>query len=62
MELTAAAGDRLSAYLGSLTSLAGDRRTATLLGEAARGIIAGERLCCARIAAFPPCAGRKRAR
>jgi hypothetical protein len=57
MELTAAEGDLFSTYLGRFTSLAGDRRTATLLGEAVRGIIAAESLCCARIAAFSPCAG-----
>ncbi len=62
MEVTAAEGDVLSAYLGRFTSLAGDRRTATLLGETVRGIIAAESLCCARIAAFSPCAGRQQAR
>ena len=57
MELTAAESDLFRAYLGDFTGLAGDRRTATLLGETVRGIIGAESLCCARIAAFSPCAG-----
>lgn len=62
MELTAAAADVLSGYLGSFTALAGDRRTAWLLGETVRGIIGSESLCCSRIAAFSPWAGGGQAR
>jgi hypothetical protein len=54
MELTAAETDVLSGYLGHFTTLAGDRRTAWLLGETVRGIIGSESLCCSRIAAFSP--------
>jgi hypothetical protein len=57
MELNAHEGDLFAAYLASFTSLAGDRRTAALLGETVRGIIASESLCCSRIAAFSPWAG-----
>ena len=54
MELTATETDLFSTYLTSFTSLTGDRRTAHLLGETVRGIIASESLCCSRIAAFSP--------
>ena len=57
MELTAAEQDLFGAYLATFDRLTGDRRTRTLLGETVRGIIGAESLCCARIAAFSPCAG-----
>ena len=62
MELTAAETDVLSGYLDGFTALAGDRRTARLLGETVRGIIGGESLRCSRIAAFSPRAGGDAAR
>ncbi len=62
MELTAAETDVLSGYLSRFTALAGDRRTGWLLGEAVRGIIGSESLCCSRIAAFSPWAGGGQAR
>jgi hypothetical protein len=62
MELNATEGDLFAAYLRSFTPLAGDRRTAHLLGETVRGIIASESLCCARIAAFSPRPRRRAAR
>jgi len=62
MELTAAETDVLGGYLDSFTALAGDRRTAWLLGETVRGIIGSESLCCSRIAAFSPWAGGGQAR
>jgi hypothetical protein len=52
----------LDAYLTPFSDLAGDRRTARLIGETVRGIIGSESLCCSRIAAFPPRAGRHAAR
>ena len=58
MELRAAEQDGLTRYLASFTGLAGDRRTAWLLGETVRGIIGSESLLCSRIAAFSPWAGR----
>lgn len=58
MELRSAEADLLAAYLMPFTDLAGDRRTARLLGETVRGIIGSESLCCARIAAFSPRARR----
>ena len=61
MELTAAETDVLSGYLGSFTTLAGDRRTAWLVAETVRGIIGSESLCCSRIAAFSPWAGGEQA-
>jgi hypothetical protein len=54
MELNRTETDLFATYLTSFTSLAGDRRTAHLLGETVRGIIASESLCCSRIAAFSP--------
>jgi hypothetical protein len=54
MELTAAEIDLFAAYLTDFTTLAGDRRTAHLLGATVQGIIASESLCCSRIAAFSP--------
>ena len=62
MEVTAGEADVLSGYLGSFAALAGDRRTAWLLGETVRGIIGSESLCCSRIAAFSPWAGGEQAR
>jgi hypothetical protein len=50
------------AYLAPFTALAGDQRTARLIGETVRGIIGSESLCCSRIAAFPPRARRHAAR
>ena len=54
MDLTTAETDLFATYLASFTPLAGDRRTARLLSETVRGIIASESLCCSRIAAFSP--------
>jgi hypothetical protein len=62
MELNPAENDLFAAYLSRFTPLAGDRRTACLLGETVRGIIAGESLCCSRIAAFSPYSRRIAAR
>jgi hypothetical protein len=58
MDLTPADADLLTAYLARFTALAGDARTRRLLAETVRGIIGAESLCCARIAAFSPGAGR----
>ena len=55
MELSIAEDDLFADYLGSFASLAGDRRTRTLVGETVWGIIGAESLCCSRIAAFSPC-------
>ena len=60
MDLTLREGDLFAAYLEPFLALAGDRRTARLLGGVVRGIIGGESLVCARIAAFSPPAGRDR--
>jgi hypothetical protein len=62
MELNAAETALFAAYLSGFTSLAGDRRTAHLLGETVRGIVASESLCCSRIAAFSPWPRRLAAR
>ncbi len=62
MELNPAENDLFASYLSSFTPLAGDRRTACLLGETVRGIIASESLCCSKIAAFSPWAGGVAAR
>lgn len=62
MELSAAEADLFAAYLADFTALAGDRRTARLLGDTVRGIIASESLCCSRIAAFSPRSRRIAAR
>ena len=61
MELTSGEGELLEAYLRDFTSSAGDRRTGRRLGATVRGSIGAESLCCSRIAAFSPCAGRQRA-
>jgi hypothetical protein len=58
MELTPATDELFAAYLAPFLAVAGDRRTAALLGATVRGIVASESLICARIAAFSPCAGR----
>ncbi|MDP9369845.1 MAG: hypothetical protein M3Q03_16505 [Chloroflexota bacterium] len=50
--------DLLARYLGPFTALAGDRRSARLLGETIRGISSSESLLCSRIAASSPWAGR----
>jgi hypothetical protein len=57
MDLTPHGQELLEAYLPCFTSLAGDRRTATLLGETIRSILASESLLCCRIVAFSPSAG-----
>ncbi len=62
MQLTSAETDLFTAYLSDFTALAGDRRTARLLGETIRGIIGSESLCCSRIAAFSPRSRRQSAR
>jgi hypothetical protein len=54
MELTPDAVDLFEAYLAPFLAVAGDRRTAALLGATVRGIIASESLICSRIAAFSP--------
>ena len=57
MELQPREQDLLSAYVAPFAAVAGDRRTARLLGDAIRGIIGSESLVCSRIAAFSPPAG-----
>jgi hypothetical protein len=56
MELTPHTNDLLDSYLEPFLALAGDRRTAALLGATVRGIVASESLLCSRIAAFSPSA------
>jgi len=51
--------DLFASYLGPYLSLTGDRRTAALLTETLRGILASESLVCSRIAAFSPWVGRR---
>jgi hypothetical protein len=46
--------DLFASYLDPYLTLTGDRRTATLLAETLRGILASESLVCAKIAAFSP--------
>ena len=58
MELRPREGGLLDAYVSPFTELAGDRRTGRLLGDVIHGIVAGESLVCARIAAFSPPVGR----
>ena len=58
MELHAQEIDVFQTYLAPFIALAGDQRTARLLGATVRGIIGSESLCCSRIAAFSPCARR----
>lgn len=62
MDLSPPEADLLRGYLAPFLDLAGDRRTARLLAETVRGIVGSESLVYARIAAFPPCAGRGPAR
>lgn len=57
MELTAAETDLFAPFLAPFTALAGDKRTARLIGDTIHGIIASESLCCSRIAAFSPRTG-----
>jgi hypothetical protein len=59
VDLTPSEADLLDAYVAPFLELAGDRRTARLLAGTVRGIVASERLVCAKIAAFSPCAGRR---
>jgi hypothetical protein len=59
MDLTTGEQDLLSRYLHDFTTLAGDRRTAMLLGATIRGILGSESLICSRIAAFSPCIGHR---
>ena len=61
MEFTLGETDLLDAYLPSFTALAGDRRTATLLGETIRGILGSEHLICSQIVAFSPSVGPRSA-
>jgi hypothetical protein len=58
MELTAPEDDLLASYLTRFTSVAGDRRTARLLGATIRGILGSESLICSQIVAFSPCTGQ----
>ena len=62
MDLTPPEADLLAAYLAPFLELAGDRRTARLLAGTVRGIVGGESLVCAKIAAFSPRAGGRAAR
>lgn len=62
MELRTQEIDVFHTYLAPFTALAGDRRTARLIGETVRGIIGSESLCCSRIAAFSPWTGCRAAR
>ena len=60
MDLTPREEDLFAADLAPFEELAGDRRTARLLGGTVRGIVGSEGPVCAQIAAFPPRAGRDR--
>jgi hypothetical protein len=62
VDLTPPEADLLDSYVAPFLELAGDRRTARLLAGTVRGIIGGESLICAKIAAFSPPAGRRTAR
>lgn len=59
MEIAPPTADVLETYLEPFVALAGDRRTAALLGATVRGIVASESLLCSRIAAFSPSAGAR---
>jgi hypothetical protein len=59
MDLRPHEEDLFASYLSPYLSLAGDRRTGTLLAETLRGILASESLICSRIAAFSPWACRQ---
>ncbi len=54
MELSPPETTLLDGYVAPFLEIAGDRRTGRLLGDVVRGIIGGESLICARIAAFSP--------
>jgi hypothetical protein len=54
MDLRPHEEDLFASYLDPYLRLTGDRRTATLLAETLRGILASESLVCSRIAAFSP--------
>jgi hypothetical protein len=58
MELRPRECGLLAAYVVPFTEIAGDRRTARLLGDVIHGIVGGESLVCRRIAAFSPRVGR----
>lgn len=58
MDLSPSEADLFAGYLDPFLDLAGDRRTAGLLAGTVRGIVGSASLICAKIAAFPPCAGR----
>ena len=58
MELREHERGLVSAYLDGVARLAGDRRTRWLVEQTVLGIVGGQSLCCARIAAFSPGAGR----
>jgi hypothetical protein len=62
MDLTPREDDLFAGFLEPFVELAGDRRTARLLGGVVRGIVGSESLVCRRIAAFSPCAGGRAAR
>lgn len=57
MDLVPREQDLLAGYASPFTEVAGDRRTARLLGDVIRGIIGSESLVCSRIAAFSPPVG-----
>jgi hypothetical protein len=59
MDLRPHEDDLLASYLAPYLTLTGDRRTATLLAETLRGILASESLICRQIAAFSPWARRQ---
>ena len=61
MDLTPREAALLSGDLARAAAWAGDRRTGRLLAATVRGIIASESPVCARIAAFSPCPGCRRA-
>lgn len=58
MDLQPRECDLLAAYVRPFAELAGDRRTSRLVGDVLHGIIGGESLVCARIAAFSPSVSR----
>ncbi len=62
MELNRQENDLFASDLSSFTLFTGDCRTASLLGETVRGIIASESLRCSRVAAFSPSASGVAAR